>query len=87
MTIINKTFFSFFLFIFILSARDCLCLNDLIIKAPPYQGEAFSFCTVSSSGGAAHGRHLSSIPCRPDIYKTAFSIHLVFNILDASINS
>ena len=26
-------------------------------------------------------------PCHPDIYKTGFSIHFVFNILDASINS
>ena len=28
-----------------------------------------------------------SIPCHPDIYKTAFCIHLVLNILDTSINS
>ena len=38
---------------------------------------AFCFCTVSSAvggGGAAHGL---SIPCHPDIYKTAFCIHLV----------
>ena len=26
-------------------------------------------------------------PCHPDIYKTALSIHFVFNILDTSINS
>ena len=51
----------------------------MIIKAPPYQGEAFSFCMVLSAS-ASH-------PCHPGIYKTAFSIHLVFNILDASINT
>ena len=26
-------------------------------------------------------------PCHPDIYRTAYSIHFVFNILDASIIS
>ena len=65
-----------------------------IIKTPPppYQGKAFCFCTVSSAGcggggAATHGRLLSSIPCHPDIYKTSSSIHLVFNVLDTSINS
>ena len=53
----------------------------MFIKAPPYQGEAFSFCTVSVRMDTA------SHPCHPDIYKTAFSINLVFNILDTSINS
>ena len=39
--------------------------DSLIIKAPFHQGEAFSFCTVSSAGAASHS-------CHPDIYKTAF---------------
>ena len=63
-----------------------------VIKAPPYQGEAFSFCTVLSAG--ARGRrwrrrrawtpsliHVTLISTKP-----LFSIHLVFNILDTSIN-
>ena len=68
-----------------------------VIKAPPYQGEAFSFCTVSSAGAcrrrrvraaaAAPRMETASHPCHPDIYKTAFLIHLVFNILDTSINT
>ena len=29
----------------------------------------------------------ASHPCHPDIYKTAFLIHLVFNILNTSINT
>ena len=28
--------------------------NIWVIKAPPYQGEAFSFCTVSSTGACGH---------------------------------
>ena len=55
------------------TATHCVVL----IKAPPYQGEAFSFCTVSSAGGAAHGL---PILCHPYIYKSAFCIHML-NIL------
>ena len=47
-----------------------------------------SFCTVSSAGACGRRRmDTASHPCHPDIYKTAFSIHLVFNILDTSINT
>ena len=64
----------------------------MLIKGPPPLpgGGFFCFCTVSSAHGvaaAAHGRRLSYIPCHLDIYKTAFSIHLMFNILDTSNNS
>ena len=34
----------------------------ILIKAPPYQGEAFCFCSVLSAGPPPRGRHLSSIP-------------------------
>ena len=69
-----------------------LVYQYMVIKAPPYQGEAFSFCTAGGrrrvrSAAAAPRMDTASQPCHPDIYKTAFSIHLVFNILDTSINT
>ena len=51
----------------------------MIITAPPYQGEAFCFCTVLSAGDCGAAAHGLSIPYHPDIYKTAFCIHLLLN--------
>ena len=66
----------------------CVIKCRLIIKAPHYQGRLFVFVRFRPPAAvAAASVHGLSIPCHPDIYKSAFCIHLVLNILDTSINS
>ena len=63
----------------------------MLLRLPPTRGRLLVFVRFrlpARAGGGACGRmDTASHPCHPDIYKTAFSIHLVFNILDANINS
>ena len=47
----------------------------------------YGFVRRRVRAAAAPRMDTASHPCHPDIYKTAFSIHLVFNILDTSINT
>ena len=56
----------------------------MIIKAPPTRGRLLVFVQFRSPA-CAGGMDTAFHPCHPD--KTAFSIHLVFNILDTGINT
>ena len=57
-------------------------VSAVIIKAPPpTRGRLLVFVRFRPPARMDTASH----PCHPDKYKTAFSIHLVFNILDARI--